>query len=199
MPRNTIQKTKSGKVVSSRDYLTGKEIEKLIDAAKNSGRHKQRDALLITMLYRHGLRTQELVQMQWEQVMFDQSRLHVTRAKNGVDSVQPIAGDELRQLRALKKDAKSPFVFETERGGAMTTRNVRAIVARAAEMSGLTLGVHAQMLRHSCGYNLANNATKLNGDSTRVIQDYLGHKNIQNTRRYTQLGAAKFRGIEKLF
>jgi type 1 fimbriae regulatory protein FimB/type 1 fimbriae regulatory protein FimE len=81
----------------------------------------------------------------------------------------------------------------------MTTRNVRAIVARAAEQSGLSLNVHAHMLRHSCGYHLANNATKLNGDSTRVIQDYLGHENIQNTRRYTQLSAAKFKGIEKLF
>jgi integrase len=199
MKAHTIQNTESGKVIAGRDYLTEQEIRLLVDAAKESGRYGQRDALLLTMLYRHGLRTQELITMTWDQVMFEEGRLHVTRAKNGADSVQPVAGDVLRQLRALKKDAKSNFIFETERGGAMTTRNVRAIVARASEQAALSIHVHAHMLRHSCGYHLANNAIKLNGDTTRVIQDYLGHKNIQNTRKYTQLSAAKFKGIEKLF
>lgn len=196
MPAGTIQRTESGKVESesSRDYLTAREIEKLIAAAKESGRYGQRDALLIMIAYRHGLRSKELVEMTWAQVDFERARLHVDRAKNGEPSVQPLHGDELRQLRTLKKHAKSAFIFETERGGAMTTRNVRAIVARAADMAGLQVDVHAHMLRHSCGYNLANC-----GVDTRRIQDYLGHRNIQNTVRYTKLNAGKFKGFEKLF
>ena len=192
MTPDTIQTIESGKV-ETRTYLTAQEVDRLIDAA-NGGRYGKRDALMVTMLYRHGLRTKELVDMRWDQVLTERASLDVERVKHGDDSKQPIKGDELRALRSLKTTSKSVFVFESERGGAMTTRNVRAIIARAAAASDLDIDVHAHMLRHACGYHLANL-----GVDTRAIQGYLGHKNIQHTVRYTKLAEGRFKGFDKLF
>ena len=67
---------------------------------------------------------------------------------------------------------------------------VRKIVARAGELAGLGFPVHPHMLRHACGYKLAND-----GHDTRAIQQYLGHKNITHTVRYTELSADRFNGF----
>jgi type 1 fimbriae regulatory protein FimE len=109
--------------------------------------------------------------------------------KNGLPSVHPLRGPELRALRRLKaQDGASPYVFTTERGGPMTDSNVRKLVARAGEAAKLGFPVHPHMLRHACGFALANA-----GHDTRAIQQYLGHKNIQHTVRYTELAPNRFR------
>jgi type 1 fimbriae regulatory protein FimB/type 1 fimbriae regulatory protein FimE len=193
MSPTTIRKNISGNV-TKRTFLTPSEVEKLIEGAK-TGRYGKRDALIIQMLYRHGLRTKELVELRWEQVLFDRAILHVERVKHGTDSMQPINGDELRKLREFKRAAKTPWVFETERGDQMSTRNIRAIVARAAAHAGLRIEkVHAHMLRHACGWRLANG-----GYDTRAIQGYLGHRAIRYTVEYTQLAEDRFKNVGKLF
>ena len=85
--------------VRSREYLTPDEIERLMAAAKSLGRHGHRDATLILLAYRHGLRVSELVALRWDMVDLKQGLLHVTRLKNGVPSVHPLRGPELRALR----------------------------------------------------------------------------------------------------
>lgn len=193
MSPTTIQNIESGKV-KQRTYLTSNEVDRLIEGAATTGRYPKRDALIISMLFRHGLRSVELTDLRWDHVQFDRAMLHVERAKNSDDSRQPIKGDELRQLRAMKNKSKTIFVFTTERGEQMSTRNVRAIVARAAAKANLDVNVHAHMLRHACGFHLANNGTP-----TRTIQSYLGHKNIMHTVIYTKLSDSAFKGIEKQF
>jgi site-specific recombinase XerD len=113
--------------------------------------------------------------------------LHVRRVKQGVPSVHPLQGDEMRALRELKRSANSPFVFTSERGGPFTTAGFAKMVARAGEAAKLD-GVHPHMLRHACGYALANR-----GHDTRALQAYLGHKNIQHTVRYTELSPTRFK------
>ena len=113
--------------------------------------------------------------------------LHVRRVKQGVPSVHPLPGDEMRALRELKRTAASPFVFTSERGAPFTTTGFAKMVARAGEAAKLK-GVHPHMLRHACGYALANK-----GHDTRVLQAYLGHKNIQHTVRYTELSPTRFK------
>ena len=103
-----------------REHLTEREVEKLIKAAKNN-RHGQRDAAMILICFRHGLRASELCELQWSDVEFESGTLHLRRAKGGVTSTHPLLGDELRALRALKREAKSPFVFVTERGAPFST------------------------------------------------------------------------------
>ena len=175
--------------VRSREHLTPDEVERLIASAKSVGRHGHRDATLILVAYRHGLRVSELVALRWDMVDLKQGLLHVSRLKNGVASTHPIRGPELRALRKLQRDyPETPYLFVTERKGPLTTSAVRKIVARAGEEAKLGMPVHPHMLRHSTGYKLAND-----GHDTRAIQHYLGHKNIQHTVKYTELAPHRFK------
>ena len=80
--------------VRTREYLTTAEIERLMAAARKSSRYGHRDATMILIGYRHGLRASELCDLQWSQVELATGRLHVRRAKNGSPSVHPMQGDE---------------------------------------------------------------------------------------------------------
>jgi len=173
----------------SREYLTLAEIEKLIKAAKE-GRWGLRDAALVLVAYRHGLRAKEACELEWSQVEFGRNAsLHVRRAKKGKPAVHPIRGDELRMLTALRKEYQdSRYVFTTERGTPFTTDAVNRLVKTIGQRAGLALPVHFHMLRHSCGYKLAND-----GIDTRAIQDWLGHVSITHTTRYTQLSQTRFK------
>ena len=106
----------------TREYLTEAEVERLMNAAKRN-RWGHRDATMILVAYRHGLRVSELVDLRWDQVDFRMATLHVRRAKQGTPSTHPIVGDELRALRRLQREQepKSPFVFTSERGTPFTT------------------------------------------------------------------------------
>jgi type 1 fimbriae regulatory protein FimB/type 1 fimbriae regulatory protein FimE len=181
------------KDVRSREYLTEKEVDKLMAAARKTGRHGHRDATLILLAYRHALRVSETISLRWDQVDLGQGLLHVNRSKNGTPSTHPLRGPEIRALRRLMRDyPDTPYVFVTERRGPLTAATVRKLVARAGDKAGLDFPVHPHMLRHACGYRLANN-----GHDTRAIQHYMGHKNIQHTVRYTELASDRFNGFWK--
>ncbi len=175
--------------VRSREHLTPDEVERLIQAAKREGRHGHRDATLILLMYRHGLRVGEAIALRWEQVDLKQGTLHVNRMKRGTPATHPLRGTELRSLRQLQRQyADSPYLFQSERQGPVGDRTVRAIIARAGVAAGLPFPVHPHMLRHATGYYLA-----AHGQDTRAIQAYLGHKNIQHTVRYTDLAPGRFK------
>ena len=158
-------------------------------AASKTGRHRHRDSTLILVTYRHGFRVTELTALRWDQVELDSGRMHVSRIKKGTPSVHPIRGPEIRALRRLKRDySATPYVFVTERKGPLTNSAVAKMVARAGENADFEFPVHPHMLRHATGYKLAND-----GHDTRAIQQYLGHKNIQHTVRYTELASTRFR------
>jgi integrase len=110
--------TVNSSVARTREYLTGKEVEKLMEAPRKSSRYGHRDATMILMAYRHGLRASEACDLQWHQVELNAGRLHVRRSKRGMPSVHPIQGDELRALRRLQREQPpGPHVFASERGG----------------------------------------------------------------------------------
>jgi integrase len=173
----------------TREYLTPAEIEKLLKAAKD-GRWGHRDATLILVAYRHGLRAREACELEWSQVEFGRSAaLHVRRVKNGKPSVHPIRGDELRMLTALRKEfPDSGYVFTTERGTSFTPDAINRLIKTIGNRAGLPMPVHFHMLRHSCGYKLAND-----GIDTRAIQGWLGHVSITHTTRYTELSPVRFK------
>jgi integrase len=134
-------------------------------------------------------RVSELTALRWDQVDLTQGRLHVRRRKNGNASTHPLHGPELRALRRLKRDyPESPYIFTGERKGPLTDSTVRKMVARAGQRAGIPFPIHPHMLRHGCGYKLANE-----GQDTRAIQHYLGHRNISHTVRYTELSPERFK------
>ena len=174
-----------------REYLTPAEVETLIAAARKRGRYGHRDATMILIAYRHGLRVSELVGLRWDQVDFTVGSLHVTRLKHGMASVQPLSGEELRALRRLKREqSQGRHVFQSERDAPMTPAGFRKTLARIGEASSLAFPVHPHMLRHATGFKLANQ-----GIDTRTLQAYLGHRNIQHTVRYTELASDRFNGL----
>jgi type 1 fimbriae regulatory protein FimE len=173
----------------NREYLSEKEVGEVIAAAGTQGRHGVRDSTLILIAYRHGLRVSELVSLRWDQIDLAQGLMHVARLKNGLPSVHPLRGPELRALRRLQReDASAVYVFVSERKAPLTPHTVRKIVARAGRQAGIEFPIHPHMLRHATGYKLAND-----GQDTRAIQQYLGHRNIQHTTRYTDLAPNRFK------
>ena len=175
----------------TREYLTEREVEKMIEAAKDN-RWGQRDSTMVLLAFRHGLRVSELTDLRWEQVDLNAALLHVRRVKSGTPATHPLTGVELRALRKLQRDQKprSPFVFVSERGDPFTTRGFQTLIERAGKKAKLEFKAHPHMLRHACGYKLAND-----GVDTRTIQAYLGHKSIQHTVRYTELSPTKFKSL----
>jgi integrase len=189
--RTVTPRRRPNKDLRTREHLTEGEVERLIKAVQEN-RQGHRDATMILMAYRHGLRAAELVDLRWEQVDFRTATLHVRRVKQGTPSTHPILGDELRALRRLQREQepKSPFVFTSERGTPFTTAGFARMVERAGTAAKLSFKAHPHMLRHACGYALANR-----GHDTRALQAYLGHKNIQHTVRYTEMSPARFKNF----
>jgi integrase len=173
-----------------RRYLTEGEFDRLIKAA-SKGRYGHRDSTLVLLMVRHGLRVTEAIDLYWGQIDFGKAHLHVRRLKNGIDSVHPLQGDEVRALRQLKREQTpaSGFVFTSERGGPMTRSNVSKMLASADERVGLAY-CHPHMLRHTCGHLLADA-----GQDTRRLQLWLGHSNIEHTAKYSELSASPFRNF----
>jgi len=188
--RTVTPRRRKNSELRSREYLTAREVEQLMDAARRN-RHGHRDATMVLVAFRHGLRACEAVDLRSEQVDFDRATLHVRRAKHGTASVHPLSGAELRALRRLQRESPaSPFVFVSERGAPFTTAGFARMIERASSAAGLPLKVHPHMLRHACGFALANA-----GHDTRALQAYLGHRNIQHTVRYTELAPDRFKNF----
>jgi type 1 fimbriae regulatory protein FimB/type 1 fimbriae regulatory protein FimE len=164
---------------------------RLTEAAKTN-RWGHRDATMILVAYRHGLRASALVDLRWDQIDFNTAALAVRRVKKGTPATHPIRGDEMRALRRLQRDqeSKSAFVFTSERGAPFTTGGFARMIERAGEAAGFKFKAHPHMLRHACGFALANK-----GHDTRALQAYLGHRNIQHTVRYTELAPDRFKNF----
>jgi type 1 fimbriae regulatory protein FimE len=173
-----------------REYLTEAEVDRLINAARKRGRNGERDACAILLAYRHGLRAAELTSLRWSQVDLQHGRLHVNRAKGGAESVHPLHGPELRALRPLR--GAGLYVFVTEAGTPVTTAWFLRMVERTGRAAKLPFAVHPHVLRHACGFKLAND-----GHDTRSLAHYLGHRNLQSTARYTALAPHRFVGFWK--
>jgi Phage integrase family len=96
----------------------------------------------------------------------------------------------VRALRRLQREQgpRSAYVFTSERGAPFTIAGFARMVERAGIEAKLAFKVHPHMLRHACGYALANR-----GHDTRALQAYLGHKNIQHTVCYTELSPTRFK------
>ena len=174
-----------------RRFLTEQEMRKLLEASKK-GRHGERDHLLVLMAYRHALRVSELIDIRMSDLDLEASRIYVRRLKGSTSTHQPMTSDELRVVRAwlrVRGETNSPFLFLGERGP-LTRQAVNYLFREIGERGRLGVRVTPHMLRHACGYYLANK-----GYDTRLIQDYLGHKNINHTVRYTNTAAHRFEGL----
>jgi type 1 fimbriae regulatory protein FimB len=178
-------------MMSERRHLVSTEVEKLMAAVKDT-RHAVRDRCLLLLMFRHGLRVSEACGLRLSQMDTESRVLHVARLKKGLSTTQPLRGDELRAIKAwlavrakMKPDTDAFFI--SERRTALSRKTAWLAIRTYGQLAGLPLDAHPHMLRHACGFALADQ-----GADTRLIQDYLGHRNIQHTVRYTATNPARF-------
>ena len=182
---------KRNQELRSREYLTSSEVSSIRKAARSIGRHGHRDDTLILLMFRHGLRVSEAINLKWEQVDLNEGVLHVIRLKSGKPSTHPIYSSEIRALRKLQRDyPNARYLFISERGAPLSDRTAHHVITRAGKLANIGLPIHPHMLRHSTGYYLANKGT-----DTRTIQAYLGHANIKNTVIYTEISPNRFNAL----
>jgi type 1 fimbriae regulatory protein FimB len=180
---------------SDRLHLTSREVERLIEATKGS-RNEARDRCLVLLMFRHGLRVSEACRLKLDQVDADSRVLHVVRLKHGLSTTQPLRADELRAIAGwlkgrarMKVPAAVKTFFVSEQRKPLHRSTVNLLLQKNSAAS-LPLHAHPHMLRHACGFALADQ-----GADTRLIQDYLGHRNIQHTVRYTASNPARFQKL----
>ncbi len=192
-----------------RKHLTLLEVDRLLAATKDNPRTGLRDRCLILLMFRHGLRVTEACAMRMDQVDLESKILHVQRLKGGLSTTQPLRTEEIRLLKGWMAERERwlrqwrrkeggtgaaldrQSLFLSARGTALSRKTFWALLRRYGELAGLALPPHPHMLRHACGFALADQ-----GADTRLIQDYLGHRNIQHTVRYTATNPVRF---EKLW
>ena len=179
------------KMIEPRKHLTQREVDRLRDATKGT-RNEARDNCLIMLMFRHGLRVSEAVGLQLSQVDVESRVLHVIRLKKGLSTTHPLRGDEIKAVKAwlairAKMKPETEAFFVSERRSSMNRKTAWLAVKTYGELAGLPPPTHPHQLRHACGYALADQ-----GADTRLIQDYLGHRNIQHTVRYTASNPARF-------
>ncbi|WP_163096871.1 tyrosine-type recombinase/integrase (plasmid) [Acidithiobacillus ferrianus] len=191
-----------------RKHLTLLEVDRLLAATKDNPRTGLRDRCLILLMFRHGLRVTEACAMRMDQVDLESKILQVQRLKGGLSTTQPLRTEEIRLLKGWMAERERRLrqwrkqggagaaldrqaLFLSTRGVALSRKTFWALLRRYGELAGLALPPHPHMLRHACGFALADQ-----GADTRLIQDYLGHRNIQHTVRYTATNPVRF---EKLW
>jgi type 1 fimbriae regulatory protein FimB len=162
-----------------------------MEIAKRS-RSATRDRCLLLLRFRHGLRVSEACGLQLSQVDTESRVLHVARLKHGLSTTHPLRGDELRIINAwlaarARMKPKTDAFFLSERRAPLSRKTAWLAIRTYGERAGLPVEAHPHMLRHACGFALADQ-----GADTRLIQDYLGHRNIQHTVRYTATNPARF-------
>jgi type 1 fimbriae regulatory protein FimB len=172
------------------NYITEDEFTQMLRGAR-AGRHPQRDVAILRLIFEHGLRVTELATARISQVKLNEARFLVKRLKRSLSTEHPLSGSALRALRPYLRARRDslPWLFLTERGAPFSRQGLHYLVGAIAARAGLH-HVHPHMLRHGCGFALANK-----GKDTRLIQDYLGHKDIRNTVKYTRTAARRFEGL----
>lgn len=188
----------------SREHLTQAEVAKLLNASrdKSLSRHPERDYCLFLLMVRHGLRVTEACRLKMSDVHLEEKELTVKRMKDGKDATHPLFIGEVKAIKDWKVKRQEMSLdrlaigagdnlFISERRTPLSRSMVWLLMQRYAKAAGLEgLNIHPHMLRHACGFDLAHRGT-----DTRLIQGFLGHKNIQHTVRYTELDPERFKTV----
>ncbi|ATI64593.1 tyrosine-type DNA invertase [Edwardsiella tarda] len=182
--------------MSKRKHLTQSEVERLLQQARYSY-FAERNYCMIYMGFIHGLRVSELLSLRLSDIDLDDQSIYIHRLKNGLSTNHPLLPEEVEVIRVwlqarrkIRYAADSEWLFLSRLGTRLTRQQFYKIITDYGKKAEISICSHPHMLRHACGYALADR-----GIDTRLIQDYLGHRNIRHTVRYTASNAARFQGV----
>lgn len=181
--------------MNQRKHLTQSEVERLLMSAKEGG-NPERDYCLIYMSFLHGFRVSETCQLLLSDIDLQAKSLFIRRMKNGFNTNHPLLNNEIRAIRAWLKvrnsmsGSETDWLFLSRQGKPLTRQRVHQLISQFGVAAGISVPSHPHMLRHACGFALADR-----GIDTRLIQDYLGHKNIRHTVHYTASNSERFEGV----
>lgn len=182
--------------MQKRKFLTLHEVSMLLNVISDSGVNSERNHCLILMTFIHGLRATEVLRLRLSDLDLYGKQIQIFRIKNSFSTVHPLISREIQSItnwlrvRRTMVDQENDWLFISRTGQPISRQQFYYILVSASQKADLPLCAHPHMLRHACGYALANN-----GIDTRLIQDYLGHKNIRHTVRYTASNASRFGGM----
>ncbi len=186
---------KNNSDIKKRNFLTQNEIESLLNAA-NSGPHAARNYCLTLLCFIHSFRASEICRLRISDIDLRSKCIYIHRLKKGFSTTHPLLNKEIQALkrwldiRDEYPQSTSEWLFLSRKGNPLSRQQFYQIISASGDQAGLPLEIHPHMLRHSCGFALANM-----GIDTRLIQDYLGHRNIRHTVWYTASNAGRFYGI----
>ncbi len=181
--------------MKQRKFMTPDEIKALLEASKQ-GRYSERDYCLLLIGFLHGFRVSELAHLTLGDIDLTQNRIYVRRLKGGLSTLQPLHPTEVIAIqrwldkRRLFAAAEEPWLFLSQKHQPLSRSQIFRLITKYGQLANLSVNVHPHMLRHACGYALADL-----GRDTRLIQDYLGHRNISHTVIYTASNQKRFHGI----
>ncbi|OBU10905.1 tyrosine-type DNA invertase [Morganella psychrotolerans] len=181
--------------MDKRKFLTRSEVNAILEQAKKS-RNAKRNYCMILMCYLHGFRVSELCNLSLSDIDLDSRLIYVRRLKGGLSTTQPLIDIEYNALTAWLAERETwrnqdlEWVFLSQKSGAISRQQVHTLLKRYGKDAHISVQPHPHMLRHACGYSLADL-----GRDTRLIQDYLGHRNISHTVIYTASNSKRFQQI----
>jgi site-specific recombinase XerD len=170
--------------MSERQALTATEIDSIIELAKTES---ARNAAMVAVGFRHGMRSSEITGLLMTDVNLKHATIKVRRLKNSNTTTQQLSLEEIALLTAWlteRQDDSTNFVFTSRNGGRMNRKTWFRIFHGLAERAGLAPAKrHPHCLKHSLAMFLLDKGVKLNH-----IQRALGHKSLQSTGRYLEVG-----------
>lgn len=181
--------------MSQRKHLTQFEVERLLACAKES-KNPERDYCLVYMSFIHGFRVSEACQLRLSDIDLRAKSLYIRRMKNGFSTNHPLLRNEIKaicawlKIRKAKPGTESDWLFLSRQGRQLSRQRVYQLINGFGIHANIPVASHPHMLRHACGFALADR-----GIDTRLIQDYLGHRNIRHTVSYTASNAERFEGV----
>ncbi|HDU8695926.1 TPA: tyrosine-type recombinase/integrase [Morganella morganii subsp. morganii] len=181
--------------MDKRKFLTRYEVDAILKEARKS-RYAERNYCMILMCYLHGFRVSELCHLSLSDIDLDSRLIYVRRLKGGLSTTQPLIDIEYNALvswlniRNTWRNRDLEWVFLSQKSGAISRQQVHTLLKQYGKAANISIAPHPHMLRHACGYSLADL-----GRDTRLIQDYLGHRNISHTVIYTASNSKRFQQI----
>src|SRR5260221_1975634 len=194
---NSTKSTNNPRRQRAHKHLTEHEIDRLLAAAKDKQvtRNPARNYAMLLLMFRHGLRVSELCGLKVSDVDFDEGTISIRRLKHGVSGIHPLFKGEAKAIKewlAIRADTASDALFVSEQGKPFTRAAINLIIGKITKAANLDhLAVTPHFLRHSAGYNAVNK-----GADIRVIQRFLGHRNIQSTAIYTEVDHVQFNKLD---